>query len=199
MSTTTRRERDRASARRRLVRVALRILEREGPAALTIRRVATEVEYTAPVVYQHFAGKEALLLALVEVGYQRLHARMSSAADAAETGDARVLATARAYVEFAGDSPHLYQLMHTTAVDAGERFRAATPVTELTVRLLTEWAAELDVAVADPMETCEVVWGTLHGIANLGLLDTIGPARATHLADRAVRALLLAWRTAGSA
>lgn len=194
MSTSTRRERDRAAVRDRIVTVALAILEREGATALTIRRIAGEVEYTAPVVYQHFVNKDALLVALVRLGFGRLRTRMADAAEAAATIEERVLDTGRAYLAFAGDTPHLYELMNNTAVDAHERARAATPVTELVVEIITAWAAECEVTLADPMETCELVWGTMHGMANLGLLGTIGFPRATYLAEQALRALLLAWR-----
>ncbi|SER94049.1 TetR/AcrR family transcriptional regulator [Actinokineospora terrae] len=195
MSTGTRRERERATVRESMVAVALALLEREGAAALTVRRVAGEVEYTAPVVYQHFANKQALLLALVEVGYERLRERMAAAARTATTTDDRLLAPTGAYVRFAGDNPHLYALMNNTAVDPHDRFRAAAPITRLVVDLMTGWAAEHGVVLASPVEACEVAWGTLYGIASLGQLDTIGFDRAAHLADRALRALMLTWRT----
>ena len=38
-------------------------------AALTIRRIAADVEYMAPIVYQHFANRDALVLELVTHGY----------------------------------------------------------------------------------------------------------------------------------
>ncbi|MFI6282331.1 TetR/AcrR family transcriptional regulator [Streptomyces sp. NPDC050988] len=195
MSAGTRRERERAKVRDSLVQVALTVLEREGTAAVTVRRVAGEVEYTAPVVYQHFANKEALLLALVEVGYARLHTRMATAAGNAVTADDRVLDTGRAYVTFAAVHPHLYRLMNGADVDAHDRFRAAAPVVRLVEDLMTNWAGAHDIVLADPTETCEITWATLYGIAGLGNLDTVGHARAAHLADRALRALLLSWRT----
>ncbi|GGK71636.1 TetR family transcriptional regulator [Sphaerisporangium melleum] len=197
MSTSTRRERERANARSRLIAVASEILEREGVSALTVRRIAGEVEYTAPVVYQHFTGKGALLLALVEAGYERLHAQMASVAGRAVTVDDRVLDTGRAYVAFAGANPHLYQLMNDATVDADDRFRAAEPVTRLVLDLLTGWAAAHRVPMTDPMEIAEVAWGTMHGMASLGQIGTIGFPRAARLADQALRALLLAWRTDG--
>jgi hypothetical protein len=55
--TGTRRARERASTRERIIGAALHVLESEGASALTIRRIATDVEYSAPVVYQHFARR----------------------------------------------------------------------------------------------------------------------------------------------
>jgi hypothetical protein len=64
---------ERAQARRRLrteLLAAARALaiENDGYEAVTIRAVADRVGYRAPVVYEHFANKRALLLAIVDAG-----------------------------------------------------------------------------------------------------------------------------------
>jgi AcrR family transcriptional regulator len=196
MSTTTRRERERASVRERLLSVALELLERDGPAALTIRRIAADVDYAPPIVYQHFANKDALLLALIEVGYARLVDHLRAGAGSG-SGEQRVLAGTRAYVQFAATSPHLFTLMNATTVDSHERYRAAAGASEFVVETLIGWATENGITLADPQEACEIAWGTLLGMAHLGLLGTVGPDRAADLAEQAMRALLAGWRTAG--
>ncbi|GAB7046165.1 TetR/AcrR family transcriptional regulator [Catenuloplanes indicus] len=184
-----RRERERANVRDRIVAAALEILESEGAAGLTVRRVAAEVEYTPPIVYQHFDGKDGLLLALVEHGYRQLHAEMGAAI--AGAGD-RVLDGAEAYLRYAGAHPYLYQAMTNTLLGAEARKRAADPVVGLTYRALADWSAAHAVAL-ELDEACEIVWGTLHGMASLGHLGTIGPDRAVHLGRRALAAILRGW------
>jgi AcrR family transcriptional regulator len=194
MSTVSRRERDRVRVRERLLAVALEILHREGPGALTVRRIAGDVDYTSPIVYQHFANKDALLLAVVEVGYARMleHLRASVGQ---RTAEQRVLAATRAYVEFAAGNPHLFRMMNDTTLDPGERYRIASDVITFVVTTLADWADENGVTLDDPQETSEIAWGVALGIANLGLLGTVGADRATHLAAQAMRALMLAWAT----
>ncbi|GAB7039462.1 TetR/AcrR family transcriptional regulator [Catenuloplanes niger JCM 9533] len=185
-----RRERERSNVRDRIVAAALEILESEGAAALTVRRVAAEVEYTPPIVYQHFDGKDGLLLALVEHGYHELHREMSAAMPA--TGD-RLLHGAEAYLRYAGAHPHLYQAMNNTLLDAAARRRAAGPLIALAYRALADWSATHAVPL-ETEEACEIVWGTLHGMASLGQLGTIGPDRAVRLGRQAVEAVLRGWR-----
>jgi len=197
MATSTRRDRERARTRELIIETALQVLESEGVAALTIRRIATDIEYAAPIVYQHFANKDALVLELVVRGYQLLLDDLRLAAE--EPGiDRRVLRLASEYVRFAGEHPHLYQVMNDTTVDADERRRAAEPGTELLVDLLTSWASEHDVVLTDFREACEIVWGTLYGIASLGHLGTIGNERATRLGEKAFRTILLGWSSEAS-
>ncbi|MFJ8911129.1 hypothetical protein [Amycolatopsis sp. NPDC102389] len=43
--------------------------------------------------------------------------------------------------------------------------------------------------------SAEIIWGTLYGVASLGYLGTVDNKRARRLAEQALRALLLGWRT----
>lgn len=196
MPNSTRRARERASTHDRIIEAALRVLEGEGVAALTIRRIAAEVEYTAPVVYQHFANKDALVLRLVVHGYDRLLARFRQVVEEPDI-DRRMLRAASEYVRFAGDHPHLYEAMNGTAVDADERRRAAEPAIDVLKELLTAWSDAHGVGLADRDEACEIVWGTLYGMASLGFLGTVGTEHAQRLAEQALSAILRGWQAVG--
>ncbi|SDP43901.1 TetR/AcrR family transcriptional regulator [Lentzea jiangxiensis] len=192
MATSTRRALERARIREQIIETALGILESEGVAALTVRRIATDIEYAAPIVYQYFANKDALVLELVTRGYQLLQNDMRLASEEPDI-DRRILRLASEYVRFAGEHPHLYKIMNDTTVDANARQRAAQPGTEILKELLACWASEHDVVLADFGEACEIVWGMLYGIASLGHLGTIGNERARRLAVQAFRAILSGW------
>ena len=194
MPTSTRRARERASTRERIIEAALHVLETEGVAALTIRRIATDIEYSAPVVYQHFANKDALLLELVAHGHRLMLTPFRQAAEEPVI-DRRMLRIASEYVRFAGEHPHLYGVMNGAVVDADERRRAAEPAIAVVEELLTAWSDAHDVVLADLDEACEIIWGTLYGMASLGHLGTVGNERAQRLAEQALRAILLGWRT----
>lgn len=193
MPTGTRRARERASTRARIIEAALHVLETEGVSALTIRRIATDVEYAAPIVYQYFANKDALVLELVAVGHRLMMAELEQAAREPDV-DQRMMQLASEYVRFAGEHPHLYQVMIGNAVDAEERRRAAAPAISVLKQLLTTWSQTHDVALADLDEACDIVWGTLYGMASLGTIHTVGSERARWLAQQALRTLLRGWR-----
>ena len=191
MPTGTRRARERASTRERIIEAALHVLESEGAAALTIRRIAADVEYSAPVVYQHFANKDALVLELVAHGHRLLVAELAQAAAEPDI-DRRMMRLASEYVRFAGEHPYLYQVMNGDAVDAEERRNAAAPAIGVLNDLLTAWSDTHDVVLADFDDACDIVWATLYGIASL---DVLGNERARRLAQQALGTLLRGWRT----
>jgi AcrR family transcriptional regulator len=194
LPTGARRERDRAATRARIIDTALAILETEGVAALTMRRIASDMEYTAPVIYQHFAGKNALVLELVDHGYGRLMAEMSPLEGEPDPAR-RLLLAASEYVRFAGEHPHLYEAMNGTAVAADDRRRIAQPAIAVLLELLANWSRANDVDLGEGEEACEIVWGTLTGMAAIGRLDTVGNARAQRLAVEAVSAILRGWQS----
>jgi AcrR family transcriptional regulator len=193
MTSTERRARERAATRDLIVSAALKILEEEGTAALTMRRVAGDVEYTAPIVYQHFANKDALVVELVAHGYRRLVQALDDV-EADLDIDRRMLQVASAYVRFAGEHPHLFEAMNGTELGPEDRPDVIQPALDVLSGLLTRWSQTHDVDLGDRTEACEIIWGTLSGMAWIGRLDTIGNARAQRLAAEALEAVLRGWQ-----
>ena len=96
MAFEDRRLRDHA-ARRRLITATARVLaEREGWDAVTTRRLSTEIEYSQPVIYKHFASMEDLAEAIALEGFGELAEALGEARHNAAPDDA-VGAVARAY------------------------------------------------------------------------------------------------------
>ncbi|MEV5976724.1 TetR/AcrR family transcriptional regulator [Streptomyces sp. NPDC052114] len=178
-----------------ILETAGRMAEAEGWQAVTIRRIAAEIGYSAPVIYQHFPSKEALLHTLLERLNGELVQRMRVAV-AGGTGARGPHLAAVAYLEFARSRPGLYQLMSGalgTDVDASSRRAAAGDVIAFTRQLIDAWAAETAAEPASVEDACELLWGTLHGLASIGSIEDIGFDRALRLADQAVTALLAYW------
>ena len=48
-----------------MVAVALRLVEREGPAALTMRRLAAELDVTTNTVYWHVGSRDELIAEVI--------------------------------------------------------------------------------------------------------------------------------------
>ncbi|MEV4897295.1 TetR/AcrR family transcriptional regulator, partial [Nonomuraea sp. NPDC055795] len=127
-----------------ILEAAGRMAEAEGWRAVTIRRIAAEIGYSAPVIYQHFPSKEAVLHTLLQRVNGELEERMRAAV-AGEPASRGPHLAAAAYLEFARSRPGLYQLMSGapgTDVDASTRRAAAADVIAFTRQLVGAWAAE---------------------------------------------------------
>lgn len=94
-----------------IMEVALDILSTEGIEAVSMRRIANQIEYTAPIIYCHYRNKEALFLALLAHGYQLLNKAVSEAVSMTSTSFVRLEQMMNCYLDFAIENRELYMLM----------------------------------------------------------------------------------------
>jgi AcrR family transcriptional regulator len=90
---------------------SLAIVKEEGWPALSMRKIADKIEYTAPIIYEYFDNKEAILQELTRSGFVKLAAHMQKAADAFAEPAAQLEAMWLAYWNFAFAEKELYQVM----------------------------------------------------------------------------------------
>ena len=84
---------------------------------MTTRRLADCIEYSQPVLYSHFEGKDAIVSAVALEGFGELAAILHNARERADSPRARPRSVASAYTDFARANPALYQAMFTLKVD----------------------------------------------------------------------------------
>src|SRR5215470_16450200 len=75
-----RKGRQRAEREDRIVAAARVIAEREGWSAVTIRRLAEEIEYSQPVLYSHFENRDAIVAAVAVEGFREITKALQKAA-----------------------------------------------------------------------------------------------------------------------
>lgn len=102
--------------RRALVDAARRLLEAEGPSALSLRAVAREAGVSPAAPYHHFKDKAELLDAVAHEGWDMVSQQMIAAKAGAE-GLHQMTALGLAYVLFARENPALYRVMYDAARD----------------------------------------------------------------------------------
>jgi AcrR family transcriptional regulator len=107
MPVTTRRDRERAERHQLIITAAREVAEAEGWDAVTTRRLAERIEYSQPVLYSHFDGKEAIVRAVALQGFDELTDRLRRARLGADGSEQGLLAVCRAYLDFAVTRPAL--------------------------------------------------------------------------------------------
>ncbi len=137
--------------------VARGVLEREGPDALTMRRIAEVMGIRAPSLYKHVPGKDALEVAIIIAGFEEAAAAFEAATD----GAAEPLAAfVGAYRAFARAHPHVYRLMTDRPL----------PRADLPPGLEERTAAPLQRATGSPARA-RAAWAFIHGMVLLELTD----------------------------
>src|SRR5882672_3265302 len=114
MPVQQRRERQRAERHRLILDTAREIAEAESWDAVTTRRLADAIEYSQPVLYSHFAGKDEIVAAVALDGFAELTESLRAwpaTADRPGGPQAQLTAVARAYLGFAAAHPAVYAAM----------------------------------------------------------------------------------------
>src|SRR5664280_3205314 len=174
MTRQERREREMAQRRQVIVNAARELAEAEGWESVTTRRLADRIEYSQPVLYSHFEGKDAIVTAVALEGYGELATVLHTARRMAGSPDAEPRAVAYAYLEFARANPALYQAMFILSVDL--RFAQSDTLAPVHASFVEMRDAVAPLAGDRDVETfTEVAWSGLHGLATLSRAGRLRP------------------------
>lgn len=167
---------------RRILDIALQLAEQEGWEAVTTRRLAEAIDYSQPVIYQHFVNRDELIRTLILEGFAALTERLEQVKGGS---DASLLeAACRTYVAFAEEHPRLYEAMFTrvtTLEFAQDDSPAELKAAFAALVALVERAAP----AAEPLAAAELFWACCHGLVTLHSAQRIPSERF----DQHIRAL----------
>lgn len=166
MSIQERRERERAERERLIVTAARELTEAEGWDAVTTRRLATEIEYSQPVLYSHFKGKGAIMAAVAVEGCAEIAVEMRAVRTSATDPRQALADIGAAYVAFAERRPALYDVMFTHIVELPFATPEAPPALQAAFGEIRE--AVRPFAGDDNLKALtETFWSGLHGLITL--------------------------------
>ena len=188
MSIVERKGRQRAERESRIVAAARAIAEREGWDAVTIRRLADEIEYSQPVLYSHFENKDAIVTAVAVEGFQEITAALRDAARGSAGQQNALENVAVAYLDFAARRPALYEAMFVLPTDL--RFAEAEARPELRAAF-DALAAVVTPFCVDVDAVTETFWAVLHGLAELERSGRIRPGARVERIGLVVRAIVV--------
>src|SRR5215211_6214121 len=100
MGITERRIRQKEEVRSAILATAWQMVKSDGWQSLSIRKIADAIEYSVPVIYDHFKNKEAILFEFAKEGFRLLTAKMLTGKETGASPEEQIKAMADAYWEF---------------------------------------------------------------------------------------------------
>jgi AcrR family transcriptional regulator len=120
MGIAERRLRQKEEVRSKILVTAWQMVKEDGWQSLSIRKIADAIEYSVPVIYDHFENKEAILLEFGKEGFGLLIKKMQQAKKKSEDPGEQLRLMADAYWNFAFRNKEYYQLMFGLGIECCE-------------------------------------------------------------------------------
>lgn len=213
-------ERKRRARQEKMLTIALSIIEEDGLEALTIKRIADELDLVMGAIYRYFPGKSGLLTvlqmrALEHLSEECMHELERSNAFLAQHEDAtpvvagivHVLLLSHVYFSFNLKFPAYHRLLDALLSSPIQFFkldREEPNEGQHGERLLHQILGYVASSIQAALEECSedesiryahILWATLHGLNHVRKRDRVLPEhlQSNALQPLAVRSLLEGW------
>jgi len=175
MASKDRIQRLKEETRSNILSAALQIVKEDGWQALSMRKIADVIEYTAPIIYEYFANKEAILLELTRTGFLLLSKDLQEAKDKYTSPADQLEAMWLAYWNFAFANKELYQVMFGITTNCSCEMVNNLAEAELPWEHFSTSIGEL--MKIDDLESDVICtkyytfWSVVHGLVSINLLN----------------------------
>lgn len=173
MASKDRMQRIKDETRKNILEASLLIVQNEGWQSLSMRKIADHIEYTAPIIYEYFQNKDAILAELTRKGYLILLDKVEQASDLHDSPELKIEAMWVAYWDFAFDNKEFYQLMYGVGTGCCNREKEFPESEKLANKFRTVIQAIFAIEPEDPQDVCMkyyTYWSIIHGLISINLL-----------------------------
>ena len=173
MGITERKIRQKENVRCAILDAAWRMVETDGWQSLSIRKIAEAIEYSIPVIYDHFKNKEAIQYEFTRQGFSLLNACLQKEKERHPDPAGQLEAMAYAYWNFAFNHVAYYQLMYGLGMPTCETIRQTQELHAFSNLILTSIKALIAAGThpkTDPMLKMHTFWSMMHGLISINML-----------------------------
>lgn len=182
---TTARDRAKAERAESLLHEAARLFAERGYSGVSLEDIGTAVGVSGPAVYRHFAGKQALLGAVLVKVSEELVGGGTAVADAASGDAERMLALIRFHVDFALGNADVIRVQDRDLAHLSDEDRAE-------VRRLQRAYIGLWIAALEPLHDSVADELRLRVQACFGLINSTPHSTRSHARSTQATAEILA-------
>ena len=160
-----------------ILEAALQIVKEEGWQSLSMRKIADQIEYTAPIIYEYFSNKDGILLELTRRGYLILARDIREARDKHESAADKMEAMWVAYWNFAFAHKEFYQLMYgvdMVCCTVKKSMPEAENVSAMLGDVIESLFNKKPVSENDICMKYYTYWSIIHGLISINLVRPNG-------------------------
>lgn len=166
------RERRALNTRQAILDAARELISERGPYGLSLREVARRIDYSPAGLYEYFDGKDDLLAAVLEEGFERFAAYLLAVPQDLPPRE-YLLELGKSYLRFADQNPQHFMLIFNSpgvcdAPDAEAMVSSSTLSALINAVRRSIDAGDFPTSIPEE-ELVLAAWGLVHGAATLQL------------------------------
>lgn len=173
MGTNERRLREKEKVRTSILTTAWQMVKDEGWQSLSIRKIADAIEYSVPVIYDHFENKEAILHEIGNEGFRLLAKKIGQAKEKHPNPVEQLKAMADAYWNFALKNKEYYQLMYGVGMPCCEEEKCTDDKEGFDHFIMESITVALEKNKQPITNAClkyHTFWSILHGLVSIKIM-----------------------------
>jgi AcrR family transcriptional regulator len=173
MGIIERKSRQKDEVRSSILEAAWEIVLSDGWNSLSIRKIADIIEYSSPVIYDHFANKEAILLELGKKGFRLLNEELVKAKKRSLNPEKQIEAMAFSYWEFAFENKAYYQVMFGLGMPSCQTISETSELVTFSGLIMQPIKELIKVSNTDvdPNLKLHTFWSMLHGLISINMIN----------------------------
>ena len=175
MGITERRLREKEKVRESIIATAWQMAKEEGWESLSIRKIADAIEYSIPVIYDHFENKEALLIEFVYEGFRLLTQKIRQAKEKHTEPVEEIKAMANAYWNFALKNKEYYRLMYGVGMASCDGSKCTGNTDRFDSMMMESISAVISKNKKPGVNAClkyHTLWSILHGLLSIKIMGS---------------------------
>jgi AcrR family transcriptional regulator len=169
------------AVRERILDCALKILIKNGYESLSMAKLGSKMNMTAANIYNYYASKDALLIAIHKKTYAMLYNEICNAVKKGDTPAQRFRSIVNAFVEFGTHNVNIYDVMFNRVIKqysdyigtpleelSSDEFRNSRKVLTFAIKIIREYIETRPDLNPDDAEFLTIqIFSALHGIISL--------------------------------
>lgn len=174
MGIAERRLRQKEEIRSSILATAWQLVKEDGWQSLSIRKIADAIEYSVPVIYDHFENKEAILLQFGKDGFGLLIRKLQQAKKKTNDPAEQLTLIADAYWNFAFKNKEYYQLMFGLGIASCETAKCIPEESAFRNLVMEPINAILAKNNKKGINSClkyHTFWSVMHGLISIKMLS----------------------------
>ena len=200
MGLQERKERERSEMQEKVLKTAADIMKSKGIGAISIRKIASKIEYSPAIVYHYFNDKEDIINHLVALKYQQFFAVLSSSVLNGDNSEETLRQGLRRFINYAtemGEEYKIITLSESPAILARTSILhqgavAEKPTVALLRNILKEILADRNHDESRLEILAQVIWASTFGLILRLIIEKVDEGQKELLTDAYINFVLSA-------